>query len=379
VVLALNLLTLATSLAASHRLSAPLRHISLLTSTMPEQLDEDTACSWPSSMISEVDQLINNFRVMSEALNQKFREIIYANETLELRVEERSIELTKANDELQKEIAGHQQTEAQLDRLMTELQQKNKELEGIIYIASHDLRSPLVNVQGFSRKLAKNCTEIDRIITDIGPGADAREQLQPILRESIPKSLGFIIGSIEKMDNLLSGLLRLSRLGRAAICYETLDIQAVMAKIVASMTFQIEAAHALVETGRLAPCVADAVQLNQVFSNLMDNAIKYRSPDRQLIIRIFSEQTAEGVRYCFADNGIGIPHEHLDRIWEIFHRVNRNETQGEGLGLTMSRRIIDRLGGSMYMESEPGSGSRFYVTLPAVPVTELPEAEVHSA
>jgi signal transduction histidine kinase len=111
----------------------------------------------------------------------------------------------------------------------------------------------------------------------------------------------------------------------------------------------------------------------------MDNAIKYRSPDRQLIIRIFSEQTAEGVRYCFADNGIGIPHEHLDRIWEIFHRVNRNETQGEGLGLTMSRRIIDRLGGSMYMESEPGSGSRFYVTLPAVPVTELPEAEVHTA
>jgi len=152
-----------------------------------------------------------------------------------------------------------------------------------------------------------------------------------------------------------------------------------MAKIVASMAYQIEAANAMVELGHLAPCVADEIQLNQVFSNLMDNALKYRSPERPLVIRIFSELCDAGVRYCFADNGIGIPPEHLDSIWEIFHRVNRIDTQGEGLGLTMSRRIIDRLGGSMQAESEPGCGSRFYVTLPAPPLTEAPEYEVHTA
>lgn len=497
VVLVLNLLTLMTSLVVSRRVSTPLRRISLLTTDLPERLMREKICYWPSSMITEVDQLINNFKVMTCALNDKFQEITYVNESLERRVRERSKELIRANDELQKEIAGHQRTEKQLDlmmnelinqlrllqtlidaipnpifykdatglyqgcnrafeecwglsreevvgksvydlfplatadifqkadqeifakrgtqvyetqlryadgldhtvifckatyddtrgnlaglvgtiidisarkeveterdRLMTELQQKNKELEEIIYVASHDLRSPLVNVQGFSRKLTKHCVEIDRIVTGLDMGDQEKERLQPILRESIPKSLGFIIGSIEKIDGLLNGLLRLSRLGRAAVCYETLDMQAVMSKIVSSMTYQLEAAGARLEVGHMDSCVADAVLLNQVFSNLLDNAIKYRSPDRQLVIRISSEQGTAGVRYVVEDNGIGILQEHRDRIWEIFHRITPNESQGEGLGLTIARRIVDRLGGSIALESEPGRGSRFCVTLP---------------
>lgn len=498
VVLVLNLLTLMASLVVSRRVSTPLRSISLLTTDLPERLEREKIYSWPTSMITEVDQLINNFKVMTGALNQKFQEITHVNETLERRVRERSRELIRANDELQKEIAGHQQTEQQLDlmmdelvnqlrllqtlidaipnpifytdanglyqgcnrafeecwglsreevvgksvydlfppetaqvfqkadqeifdrrgiqvyetqmsyadgvdhtvifckatyddtkgdlaglvgtiidisarktaeterdRLMVELQQKNKELEEIIYVASHDLRSPLVNVQGFSRKLTKSCAEIDRIIAGLDLAEHDKEQLQPILRESIPKSVGFIIGSIEKMDSLLSGLLRLSRLGQASISHETLDMPALMSNIVSSLTFQLEAAEARIEMGHLDNCVADAVLLNQVFSNLLDNAIKYRSPDRQLAIRIFSEPCGEGVRYCVEDNGIGIHPDHHDRVWEIFHRINNNETQGEGLGLTMTRRIIYRLGGSMTLESAPGNGSRFFVTLPA--------------
>lgn len=498
VVLVLNLLTLLTSFMAAQRLSAPLRRISQLTTDMPERLLREKFCTWPSSMITEVDQLINNFKVMSDALNQRFREITYANETLELRVEERSKDLTRANEELQKEISGHQATERQLDhmlnelinqlrllqtlidsipnpiffkdanglyqgcnkaleecwglareeivgkrvndifpdaiaeifnkadteifarrepqvyetqmryadgrnhavifykatfndtkgnlaglvgtivditarkeveierdRLMIELQKKNKELESIVYVASHDLRSPLINVQGFSRKLAKNCEEIDRIITNSGYNGAESANLHVILHESIPKSLGFIIGSIEKMDTLLSGLLRLSRLGRAALCYETLDIRAIMAKIEASLTFQIEAAGARIEYGDLVPCVSDAVQLNQVFSNLLDNAVKYRSPDRQPVVRVYSTTGPEGISYVFEDNGIGISNDHLEGIWEIFHRVSNNEVAGEGLGLTMARRIIDRLGGSIAVQSEPGVGSRFTVTLPA--------------
>lgn len=370
VVLVLNLLTLITSLVTSHRLSAPLQRISQLTTDMPDRLLREKIGSWPASMISEIDQLINNFRIMTDSLSQKFREIADANETLELRVEARARDLTQANNELQKEIAEHRLTENKLDRLMHELQLKNKALEEIIYVTSHDLRSPLINVQGFSRKLAKNCAEIDRTISALDLGEQENDHLRPILRERIPKALDFIVGSIEKMDNLLNGLLRLSRLGSSAINYETLDILAVMSKIVASMTYQIESAGAMVEVGQLAPCVADAVQLNQVFSNLLDNAIKYRSPDRQLVIRVFSEQTSEGIRYCFEDNGVGILPEHLDRIWEIFQRFNGNETQGEGLGLTIARRIIDRLGGSISVESDPGSGSRFSVFLPTAPVTE---------
>lgn len=366
-VLVLNLLTLGTSLAASRRLSTPLQHISRLTTNLPERLMKGKIFSWPTSVIAEVDQLINNFRIMTDALNQKFQEISHANDTLERRVAERAVALTEANDRLQEEIAGHRQTERQLDRLMGGLRLKNKELEGIVYIASHDLRSPLVNVQGFSRKLAKNCAEIDRLISDPDLNEHGKEQLHAIFRENVPKSLGYIIDSIEKMDHLLNGLLRLSRLGQAAICYETLDIRAVMTKIVASMAYQIETAGARVEIGPLDACIADAVMLNQVFSNLLDNAVKYRAPDRQPVIRISSEPCTEGVRYCFEDNGIGIQPEHQDSIWEIFYRINSNEAPGEGLGLTMSRRIIDRLGGSISLESTAGSGSRFFVVLPSAP------------
>jgi signal transduction histidine kinase len=261
-------------------------------------------------------------------------------------------------------------TERQRDRLMVELQLKNKELEGIVYVASHDLRSPLVNIQGFSRKLGKSCTQLDQLIAPCDMGNEERQQLDRILREAIPKSLGFITSSVEKMDGLLKGLLRLSRLGRAALCFETLDMTSIMEKIVSSMAYQIDTLGARIELGELGPCMADAGQVIQVFSNLLDNALKYHSPDRPLVVRIYSEEFDEGIRYCVEDNGIGIPRDQQDVIWEIFHRLNPDDSQGEGLGLTMARRIVARLGGSIWVEPAPEAGSCFYVVLPKPPSAE---------
>lgn len=361
VALCLNMIALATSLTTSRRLAAPLRRLSQVTTDLPQRLLHENINIWPESMVTEIDQLIGNFRVMATALSQKFQEITYANETLELHVDERTKELVGANEELQKEIAERKQAEAERNHLMLELKQKNKELEGIIYVASHDLRSPLVNVQGFSRKLVKNCAELDRILSKLDLDVATRTLLEPILKGNIPKSLGFITGSIEKIDGLLSALLRLSRLGRAALCFDNLDMQNILSKIVDSMTYQIEACGARIELGTLGTCFADREQVIQVFSNLLDNAIKYRSPERPLLVRVFREEFAEGVRYCVEDNGIGIPHDHQEKIWEIFQRLNPGDSEGDGLGLTLVRRIIDRLGGSIWVESEPGLGSRFYV------------------
>lgn len=362
--LVLNILALTVSVSVSHRLAAPLSRLSLVTTDLPERLLHEQIVVWPESMVNEIDQMIGNFKAMAAALGQKFQEITFDNETLEQRVEERTRELTWINDEMQKEIAERTLTEQQRDYLMNELELKNKELEGIIYVASHDLRSPLVNVQGFSRKLVKDCAELDRIFNSPDPDEQQRADVKRILRESIPKSLGFITGSVEKMDGLLNGLLRLSRMGRAAICFETLDMRAILTKIVSSMTFQIESVGARVELGNLEPCLADAMQVTQIFSNLLDNAVKYRSPRRPLHIRVSSENCAEGVCYCVEDNGIGIPPEQQERIWEIFHRLNPQDSPGEGLGLTTARRIVDRLGGSIRVESAEDSGSRFYVVLP---------------
>ena len=497
VALGLNLLALVASLYASRRLAEPLRRLSKVTTDLPQRLLHEKVNVWPESMVTEIDLLIGNFRVMATALGQKFHEITYANETLEQRVEERTSEFIKTNQELQKEIVERKLTERQRDHLMdelvnqlrflqtminaipnpiyykdgkgvyqgcnrafedclgfskediigktvydifppqraevfdkadqellnqpgvqvyetqinyvdklshtvlfckatyedtqgklaglvgtiiditerkqaeternhlmVELRQKNKELEGIVYVASHDLRSPLVNVQGFSRKLLKSCTDIDKIISSLDLNAMERAELEPILRQKIPKALGFITGSIEKMDGLLNGLLRLSRLGRAAICFDTLDMQAILKKIIISMTYQIETSSARVELGQLAPCLADGEQVTQIFSNLLDNSLKYRSPERPLIINVSSEIFSEGVRYCVQDNGLGIAPEQQEKVWEIFQRLNPDETEGEGLGLTLARRIVDRLNGSIWLESGPDYGCCFYVVLP---------------
>jgi signal transduction histidine kinase len=368
IVLCLNMFVLVTSLSVSHRLAAPFFRLSRMTTDLPKRLLRENITAWPESMVSEIDQLIGNFKVMSIALSQRFQEITYNNEALEHHVAERTGELTKANTELQKEIAERRITERERDRLMVELQKKNKELEGIVYVASHDLRSPLVNVQGFSRKLVKSCAELDEFMAGLDLDESEQAHIEPILRESIPKSLGFITRSIEKMDSLLGGLLRLSRMGRTAVCFETLDMHVLIANIIASVTYQIESAGARVEVDpALIPCLGDSVQVTQIFSNLLDNALKYSAADRPLVVHITSEEFDEGVRYCVEDNGIGIPCEQQDKIWEIFHRLNPGDTQGEGLGLTMARRIADRLGGSIRVESEPAVGSRFYVVLPCAP------------
>jgi signal transduction histidine kinase len=263
-----------------------------------------------------------------------------------------------------RENTERKKAEAERNRLVVELQQKNKELEEIVYVASHDLRSPLVNIQGFSRKLAKCCEELETLIAELTMGDEQRQHMERILLETIPKSLGFIIGSVEKMDVILKGLLRLSRLGRVALCFDTLDMQTIMEKIVSSMAYQIDTVGARIEITKLDACIADAGQISQVFSNLLDNAIKYRSPGRPLLVHIFSEEFNEGIRYCVEDNGIGIPHDQQNVIWEIFHRLNPDDSQGEGLGLTLARRIMARLNGSIWVESEEDTGSRFYVVLP---------------
>lgn len=264
------------------------------------------------------------------------------------------------------DITDHKQAEEERDQLLTELEAKNKELEGIIYIASHDLRSPLVNIQGFSRRLSRHCDDLKGLLTELPGSGAAHGHLLQLLNEQIPKATGFIGSSAEKMDNLLTGLLRLSRLGRAAVTIENLDMNALMSKIIDSLAFQIETAQAQVSCETLLPCRGDAVQVGQVFSNLIENALKYRDPERPLQIKISSAAYREGVHYCIQDSGIGIPLELQAQVWEIFKRLNPKEAPGEGLGLTVARRIIDRLRGAIWLESEPGVGSQFFVMLPAV-------------
>ena len=251
------------------------------------------------------------------------------------------------------------------ERLLKTLASKNEELESIVFISSHDLRSPLVNIQGFSGELGYSCKEIGTIIdqTDVSP--ETKGRLSAILRDDIELSLEYITNSTNRMDMLIKGLLKLSRLGRAAMDIGTLDMNKIASDILDTMHYQIAKMNVEVQIEDLPKCLGDESQINQVFTNLLSNAIKYLDDNRQGKINISGYSNGDISVYCVHDNGVGIATKYFDVIFEIFHRLNPTKSaSGEGLGLTIVKRIIDRHNGRIWVESEVGVGSSFYVDLP---------------
>jgi len=263
------------------------------------------------------------------------------------------------------DITQRKADELELQRIATDLAQKNKELEAIVYTVSHDLRSPLVNVQGFSRQLTRACEQIREAAAAAPEGRVAVESLKKPLEVTIPQALKFINAGVTKMESLLAGLLHYSRLGRVALNLRPLDMNAMLTEITAAMKFQLDEAKAQVRVGVLPRCVGDSVQTNQVFANLLDNALKYRAPDRPLHLEINGRVEHGMAVYSVADNGIGIAKEHQAKIFEIFHRLNPADSPGEGLGLSIAQRVLERQGGRIWVESAVNSGSIFHVSLPA--------------
>lgn len=265
------------------------------------------------------------------------------------------------------DITPRKADQEQLQRVAAELAEKNRELEAIVYTVSHDLRSPLVNIQGFGRQLQRACDTLRAAA--VAPDAEGRipaSALHAPLDHAIPQALRFINAGIHRMDTLLSGLLRYSRLGRVALHPRPLNLNGILTEVVAAMRFQLDEAGAEVAVDPLPTCVGDLVQTNQVFANLLDNALKYRAPDRRLRVRVTGELRAGKAEYAVADNGRGIAPEHRAKVFEIFHRLEPEAAPGEGLGLTIAQRVVERQGGRIWVEDTPGGGCTFRLSLPAV-------------
>jgi len=218
--------------------------------------------------------------------------------------------------------------EKERERLVEELEDKSKELGQLLFISSHDLQEPLINIQGFARELKLSLQEMRLSLEEEDIPSAVKEKLAVTIDEDITDSLNYILSSTSKIDTLLKGLLKVSRLGQIAITIEKLNMKDLMAEVVDDFQFQ------------------------------------YLDPERPGIIRISGRKEDSNVVYTVEDNGIGIAPEHQETVFQIFQRVDPTASSGEGLGLTIVRRILERHGGKIWLESEPGKGSRFHISLP---------------
>jgi len=245
-----------------------------------------------------------------------------------------------------------------------------EDMEILMHVISHDLRAPIVTIQGFCQELTMACDRLKALFDEEAMTDAVRERVDPLITQDIPEAVQFIRAGADSVNTVTSGILRFIRLGQMDIQWERLDVNNLMMGIVSSMEFQLKKKGVVLHIEDLPDCMGDDVLLTQVFANLIDNAQKYLEPSRPGEIAI-SGKTVEGWSvYAITDNGIGIPPEHHARIFQVFHRLAPQQEKGEGLGLANVQRIIDRHHGKIAVESLLG-GTTFQVYLPrAIDVEE---------
>ncbi len=276
--------------------------------------------------------------------------------------------LKSAHDEL---AARRPLLEAAVAARTADLSRANDELQRFAYIVSHDLRAPLLNIIGFTSELDGATRRLNEYVarTMAEGGAVVPEDVRVASEEDLPEAIGFIRSSTTKMDRLINAILRLSREGRRLLTPERLDMNLVLAELVGSLKHQIEEAGATISVGPLPGLTCDRTAIDQIFSNLLENALKYTATGRAPAIEVGgrTELDRGGRRvasYTVADNGRGIAARDMERIFELFRRSGVQDRPGEGIGLAHVRGLVRRLGGDITCSSTPDVGTIFTVMLP---------------
>jgi len=246
-----------------------------------------------------------------------------------------------------------------------DIEKQSERMQEFVYIVSHDLGSPLFSIDAFSVELGRSCERLRELLDREKFDGQAREDALAILDSDVEGALDYIRQSVREMNKLLEGLKRVSRVGSKELKIEVLDMNELVGEVASSMRDEIEKAGVVVKVEELPGCVGDADLVNKLFGNILSNSVRFLDCEREGSIYIRGRVEGGQSVYEIEDNGIGIAEKHLEKIFEVFWRQEAAGTSpGEGLGLTIAKRIVDRLGGRIGVESKPGEGSRFYVSLP---------------
>jgi signal transduction histidine kinase len=243
------------------------------------------------------------------------------------------------------ERALRHQMEEDLARKVDELARSNADLEQFAYVASHDLQEPLRMVTAYTQLLA--------------------ERYRGKLDENADKFIGYASEGAQRMQVLIQDLLAFSRVGRNGLVSGNVDCNSVMEEVLQTLTAAIQESGATVTHGDLPAVWADRTQVAQIFQNLIGNAIKFRGTAPP-VISMQAEKADQRWLFRVSDNGIGIAPEYAQNIFIVFQRLHaRSEYAGNGIGLAICKKIVERDGGRIWVESQSGSGSTFKFTLPA--------------
>jgi light-regulated signal transduction histidine kinase (bacteriophytochrome) len=244
---------------------------------------------------------------------------------------------------------------AALGRQAEELARSNAELQQFAYVASHDLQEPLRMVSSYTQLIVKRYGDkLDN---------DAKEFME------------FVVDGAARMKRLIEDLLAYSRVGTRGHEFQPIECEAALHKALLNLRGAVEASGAEVTHGPLPVLQADAAQLVQLFQNLVGNAIKFKGEDTPRI-HISAEDEGDAWKLTVRDNGIGIDPDYFERIFVLFQRLHgKAEYPGTGIGLAICKKIVDRHGGRIWVESEPGRGSAFCCTLPKKSMADSPDTE----
>jgi len=254
--------------------------------------------------------------------------------------------------------------EAKVEERVAELREANDELQSFAYIVGHDLRAPLVNIMGFTSELQTLRDAIFKQLAQAGEASNGKGFDDKAAEAEFDEAIGFIKAATVKMERLISAVLAISRTGKRELKPENLDMSALVNGVVATLAHEAQAVEAEIEVGTLPPVHCDRLAVEQVFANLLDNAIKYLRPGVPGRIRITGYAASGRVIYEVQDNGRGIAEADQRRVFELFRRAGAQDQRGEGIGLAHVRALVRRLGGSIKLASTLHGGSTFKVVLP---------------
>jgi signal transduction histidine kinase len=251
-------------------------------------------------------------------------------------------ELARAMTLMVQEIAEREQ---KLTAQTEELTRSNQELAQFAYVASHDLQEPLRMVGSYLELLSR--------------------RYEGKLDDEAQEFIGFAVDGATRMKRLINDLLGYSRAGNSPLKLENVDVKDLLDTVLAQLALQIGETKAEVSVGAMPKLRADPIQLARVFQNLVENALKYRAADRLPVVKVTAQRVESGWRFSVADNGIGIDPQFKDKIFEIFKRLHgRDRYAGTGIGLAVTKLVVERHGGRIWVEPAPGGGSIFTFTIP---------------